>query len=158
MRNENISKKFLLCIFQVECSPLCGIVWLKDGLAIDEDDERYTIEFGERAPNYAKNDFESVYSTLRFNIERWPGGKLDRIIDNANYTCQSKSWQMTSLESDGVSSTTYFRVECKQFCVSYKQNTSVIQLVVNAGAIEIHVLIQLQITSTTGSSSMGGNE
>ena len=134
-------------------------MWLKDGLAIDEDDERYTIEFGERAPNYAKNDFESVYSTLRFNIERWPGGKLDRIIDNANYTCQSKSWQMTSLESDGVSSTTYFRVECKQFCVSYKKNTSVIQLVVNAGAIEIHVLIQLQITSTTSSSSsMGGNE
>ena len=100
---------------------MCGIVWLKDGLAIDEDDERYTIEFGERAPNYAKNDFESVYSTLRFNIERWPGGKLDRIIDNANYTCQSKSWQMTSLESEGVSSTTYFRVECKQCyynCVS----------------------------------------
>ena len=92
-----------------------------NGTAIDEDDERYTIEFGERAPNYAKNDFESVYSTLRFNIERWPGGKLDRIIDNANYTCQSKSWQMTSLESEGVSSTTYFRVECKQCyynCVS----------------------------------------
>ena len=137
---------------------MCGIVWLKDGLAIDEDDERYTIEFGERAPNYAKNDFESVYSTLRFNIERWPGGKLDRIIDNANYTCQSKSWQMTSLESDGVSSTTYFRVECKQFCVSHKKNTSVIQLVVNAGVIEIHVLIQLQITSTTIYSRMGGNE
>ena len=93
---------------------MCGIVWLKDGLAIDEDDERYTIEFGERAPNYAKNDFESVYSTLKFNIERWPGGKLDRIIDNANYTCQSKSWQMTSWETEGVSSTTYFRVECKR--------------------------------------------
>ena len=97
---------------------MCGIVWLKDGLPIDEDDERYTIEYGERAPNYAKNDFESVYSTLNFNIDRWPGGKLDRIIDNANYTCQSKSWQMTSMDTEGVSSTTYFRVECKQ-CISF---------------------------------------
>ena len=48
---------------------------------------------------------------------RWPGGKLDRIIDNANYTCQSKSWQVSTLKdssvSDVVSSTTYFRVECK---------------------------------------------
>ena len=48
---------------------------------------------------------------------RWPGGKLDRIIDNANYTCQSKSWQVSTLKdssvSDVVSSTTYFRVECE---------------------------------------------
>jgi hypothetical protein len=97
----------------VECSPLCEIVWLKDGLALDEDDERYTISYGERPPNYAKNDFESVYSTLHFNIDQWPGGKLDRIIDNANYTCQSRSWQVSSLQTDGVTSTTYFRVECK---------------------------------------------
>ena len=82
-------------------------------MALDEDDERYTISFGERPPNYAKNDFESVYSTLRFNIDQWPGGKLDRIIDNANYTCQSRSWQVSSLQTDGVTSTTYFRVECK---------------------------------------------
>ena len=80
---------------------------------IDEDDERYTISYGERPPNYAKNDFESVYSTLHFNIDQWPGGKLDRIIDNANYTCQSRSWQVSSLQTDGVTSTTYFRVECK---------------------------------------------
>ena len=82
-------------------------------MALDEDDERYTISFGERPPNYAKNDFESVYSTLQFNIDQWPGGKLDRIIDNANYTCQSRSWQVSSLQNDGVTSTTYFRVECK---------------------------------------------
>merc|ERR1712241_407784 len=95
---------------QVECSPLCEIVWLNDGMALEED-ERYTISFGERPPNYAKNDFESVYSTLRFNIDQWPGGKLDRIIDNANYTCQSRSWQVSSLQNYGVTSTTYFRVE-----------------------------------------------
>ena len=103
----------ILTYFQVECSPLCEIVWLKDGMALNEDDERYTISYGERPPNYAKNDFESVYSTLHFNIDQWPGGKLDRIIDNANYTCQSRSWQVSSLQTDGVTSTTYFRVECK---------------------------------------------
>ena len=113
---------------------MCGIVWLKDGLPIDEDDERYTIEYGERAPNYAKNDFESVFSTLKFNIDRWPGGKLDRIIDNANYTCQSKSWQMTSLDTEGVSSTTYFRVECKQ-CISAFIKVTII----DTGALEIHI-------------------
>lgn len=101
-------------LHQVECSPLCKIVWLKDGMAINEDDERYTIMYGEREPDFAKNDFESIYSTLYFNIDKWPGGKLDRIIDNANYTCQSKSWQMSGLgQGDtAVSSTTYFRVEC----------------------------------------------
>ena len=113
---------------------MCGIVWLKDGLPIDEDDERYTIEYGERAPNYAKNDFESVYSTLNFNIDRWPGGKLDRIIDNANYTCQSKSWQMTSMDTEGVSSTTYFRVECKQCIFFFIKVTSI-----DTGALEIHI-------------------
>ena len=106
-----------LFFLQVECSPLCEIVWLKDGVAINEDDERYIIQSGEKPPNPAKNDFESVYSSLHFNIHRWPGGKLDRIIDNANYTCQSKSWSVTALKessiTDVVSSTTYFRVECK---------------------------------------------
>jgi hypothetical protein len=28
---------------QVECSPLCDIVWLKDGAYIGDDDERYSI-------------------------------------------------------------------------------------------------------------------
>jgi len=112
---------------QVECSPLCEIVWLKDGLALDEDDERYTISYGERPPNYAKNDFESVYSTLHFNIDQWPGGKLDRIIDNANYTCQSRSWQVSSLQTDGVTSTTYFRVEYPPENIEISENVIVVE-------------------------------
>ena len=40
--------------------------------------------------NYAKNDFQSVSSMLVFNIEKWrAGGQLNRVIDNANYSCQS---------------------------------------------------------------------
>ena len=97
---------------QVECSPLCDIVWLKDGAYIGDDDDRYTISKGEKPPNFAKNDFESVTSTLNFNFDKWAGGKLDRIIDNANYTCQSTG---NLVSPQGVGSTTYFRVECKSF-------------------------------------------
>lgn len=43
-------------------------------------------------------------------MDKWPAGKLDRIIDNANYTCQSTG---NLVSPQGVSSTTYFRVECK---------------------------------------------
>ena len=123
-----------LFFLQVECSPLCEIVWLKDGVAINEDDERYIIQSGEKPPNPAKNDFESVYSSLHFNIHRWPGGKLDRIIDNANYTCQSKSWSVTALKessiSDVVSSTTYFRVECKILRFFFRISVSCVGLFV----------------------------
>lgn len=42
-------------------------------------------------------------------MEQWPGGKLHREIDNANYTCISSS----NIAGDGVSSNTIFRVECK---------------------------------------------
>ena len=62
------------------------------------------------APNVAKNDFESVVSRLEWNIENWPGRRLDRVIDNANYTCASTG---NLVRAEGVSSTTYFRVECK---------------------------------------------
>ena len=72
--------------FQVECSPLCEIVWLKDGVAINEDDERYIISSGEKPPNPAKNDFESVYSSLNFNINRWPDGKLGRVLHKISMT------------------------------------------------------------------------
>ena len=95
---------------QVECSPICDIYWLKDGVPIADDDERYTVTKELVESDVAKNDFESVISRLSWNIDRWPGGRLDRIIDNANYTCQSTG---NSAGSDGVGSTTYFRVECE---------------------------------------------
>ena len=96
---------------QVECSPMCDIVWLKDGAAISEDDDRYTMVTKTIPANYATNDFESVNSTLVFNIHNWrSSGKLDRELDNANYTCQSTG---NLVGRAGVKSTTYFRVECK---------------------------------------------
>ena len=96
---------------QVECKPICTIFWLKDGAPIGDDDARYSMSHMEWEKNYAKNDFQSVSSTLVFNIEKWRAdGQLNRVIDNANYTCQS---QGNLVGNEGVKSTTYFRVECK---------------------------------------------
>ncbi|XP_071742756.1 hemicentin-1 isoform X9 [Lepeophtheirus salmonis] len=93
---------------QVECSPLCDIFWLKDGIPIADDDSRYTIITESLPSNFAKNDFESVKSELIWRIQNWPNGKLDRETDNANFTCQSTE---NLVGTPGVSSDTYFRVE-----------------------------------------------
>lgn len=99
---------FLSC--HVECFPLCEIVWLKNGLPIGET-ELYSIKTTTLPPDQTKSDFESVLSTLFWNLTAWPNGQLDRQLDNANYTCQSTSNSVGA----GVSSTTHFHVECKLF-------------------------------------------
>jgi len=95
----------LLC--QVECSPLCDILWLKDGVPITDNSDYFTIRTRQVPPNYSKNDFESVKSMLLWNLENWPHGKLNRNEDNTNYSCKSSSNEV----GKGVSSATHFRVE-----------------------------------------------
>lgn len=51
----------------------------------------------------------SVKSVLSFNLRMWSQAKLDPVADTANYTCGSTSNSV----GDGVSSTTFFRVECE---------------------------------------------
>lgn len=92
---------------QVECYPLCEIVWLNDGLPLS-DSEYYSIKTTTLPPDQTRSDFESVLSTLIWNLTAWPNG-LDRHRDNTNYTCQSTSNSVGA----GVSSTTHFHVECK---------------------------------------------
>lgn len=90
---------------------MCSIVWLKNGAAISNDDDRYTMVLEEMGPDAATNDFESIKSVLIFNIDNWGRqGVLDRVIDNANYTCQSTG---NLVQREGVKSTTYFQVQCK---------------------------------------------
>ncbi|XP_037073328.1 hemicentin-1-like [Pollicipes pollicipes] len=91
---------------RVECSPLCELEWLKDGQVI-EDGSYYSIKTGALEPDPRTNDFESVVSTLTWNITAWPNQTLDRVRDNANYTCRSTS----NTVGLGVSSTTLFTVE-----------------------------------------------
>ncbi|KAJ9592942.1 hypothetical protein L9F63_015402 [Diploptera punctata] len=58
-------------------------------------------------PDARTNDFESIRSTLHWNMSAWPGGQLDRIQDTANYTCQSTGNEV----GEGVKSSTKFMVE-----------------------------------------------
>ena len=100
--SRNVS---LLC--QVECSPLCDILWLKDGVPITDNSDYFTIRTRQVPPNYSKNDFESVKSVLAWNLENWPQGRLSRSEDNSNFTCKTSSNGI----GPGVTSSTHFRVE-----------------------------------------------
>lgn len=94
---------------QVECYPICEIYWLKNGVPINFQEHFFTIKNTKLRPEPAKNDFESIVSTLAWNMTAWPNGKLNRAVDNDNYTCQSSPNE----HGAGVYSTTHFRVECK---------------------------------------------
>ncbi|XP_017770206.1 PREDICTED: LOW QUALITY PROTEIN: uncharacterized protein LOC108557968 [Nicrophorus vespilloides] len=85
MNLKNIS---LTC--RVECSPLCGITWFKDGHKLNlHNNPLYYETKANFPPDLRKNDFESVESTLIWNMTAWPGEMLDRTAPNSNYTCQS---------------------------------------------------------------------
>uniref|UniRef100_A0A182IUJ9 Ig-like domain-containing protein n=1 Tax=Anopheles atroparvus TaxID=41427 RepID=A0A182IUJ9_ANOAO len=92
---------------RVECVPSCTISWFKDGIGIDESDERYYITNSYLPSEPATGDFESAYSVLHFNMSAWPNGILDRIKDSSNYSCVSTN----NSAGPGVRSTTYFGVE-----------------------------------------------
>ena len=138
---------------QVECKPICTIFWLKDGTPIGDDDVRYSMSHMEWEKNYAKNDFQSVSSTLVFNIEKWRAdGQLNRVIDNANYTCQS---QGNLVGNEGVKSTTYFRVECKfnvfelriiRIFMYHTISTNITIIITASNTIAITISVSITIT------------
>ncbi|XP_067007165.1 nephrin isoform X1 [Anabrus simplex] len=93
---------------RVECSPKCEVQWLKNDKLLDTaNGSLYTVQNVALPPDTSSNDFQSIRSTLVWNMSAWPGGQLDRIHDNANYTCQSTSNSVGA----GVKSTTIFGVE-----------------------------------------------
>ncbi|XP_058464144.1 uncharacterized protein LOC131438278 isoform X2 [Malaya genurostris] len=92
---------------KVECVPSCTISWFKDGVGIEDNDERYYITNKYLGSTPATGDFETAYSVLHFNMSSWPGGILDRIRDSSNYSCVSTN----NSAGPGVRSTTYFGVE-----------------------------------------------
>lgn len=99
---------------RVECVPACSIDWFKNGVGIDKSDEKYSISESYLPADYEAGDFESVISELRFNMNVWPGGKLDIFKDNANYSCVSTP----NTEGSGVRSESEFFVECG--CLEWK--------------------------------------
>ncbi|KAK6619008.1 hypothetical protein RUM44_003390 [Polyplax serrata] len=93
---------------RVECSPLCTVSWLKNGRPIEKTAGSSTLlRTLLYLPIPSTNDFNSIQSTLMWNMNAWPGGQLDRLYDNANYTCQSTG----NTVGGGVRSTTFFGVE-----------------------------------------------
>ncbi|KAI4471623.1 b-cell receptor cd22 [Holotrichia oblita] len=76
---------------RIECSPICNISWLKNGLQIPKNDPQYSFKETTYPPDPKKNDFESIESTLIFNMDQWPGKQLDKTAQNTVYTCQSSS-------------------------------------------------------------------
>ncbi|XP_037031705.1 hemicentin-2 isoform X7 [Bradysia coprophila] len=101
----NIPGIMLTC--RVECVPECTINWFKDGVGIDESNDRYYINETYLRAEPATGDFESVLSELHFNMSAWPDQKLDIYKDNANYSCSSTS----KTDGPGVRSATYIGVE-----------------------------------------------
>lgn len=92
----------------VECAPMCNISWLKNGVPMDfTKTNRYYLMNVLHPPDPRTNDFESIQSTLVWNLTAWPSGQLDRVEDNVKFTCESSSNGIGS----GVKSSTHFHVE-----------------------------------------------
>ncbi|XP_076393666.1 neuromusculin isoform X8 [Megachile rotundata] len=92
----------------VECAPICNISWLKGGVLMDfSKTNRYYLSNVIHPPDPRTNDFESIQSTLVWNLTAWPAGQLDRVEDNVQFTCESSSNGI----GPGVKSSTHFHVE-----------------------------------------------
>ena len=101
----------------MECAPLCTIEWLKNDEIIAGDDILYTIEENIVPENPDTNMFTSVLSRLSWNLENFPGNKLDHNELNFTISCQVD-------ESDiglSLSSTSLITVECEfySFCPTH---------------------------------------
>ncbi|XP_030767914.1 hemicentin-1 isoform X2 [Sitophilus oryzae] len=94
---------------RVECFPLCNIIWKKNGriLEFNERNKLYYNKTVIHPPDLQKNIFESIESTLIWNMTARPGQRLNRTDPNSNYTCQSESNQI----GPGVSSTIEIAVD-----------------------------------------------
>ncbi|XP_076242835.1 neuromusculin isoform X2 [Calliopsis andreniformis] len=92
----------------VECAPICNISWLKDGVPMDfTKTNRYYLSNVYYPPDPRTNDFESIQSTLVWNLTAWPSGQLDRVEDNMMFTCESSDNGI----GHAVKSSTNFHVE-----------------------------------------------
>ncbi|XP_076371726.1 B-cell receptor CD22-like isoform X2 [Tachypleus tridentatus] len=91
---------------RIECDPLCEIQWRKNEENIT-DSYLYLIKSAVLPEDTQAGYFISVVSTLQWNLTAWPGGTLDRDLDNANYTCVGSG----TAAGPSVSTSTEFRVE-----------------------------------------------
>ena len=94
----------VLCC-QVECDPLCDLLWLREDVAIEAEDEMFEIIEEVLPEDPDNNVFVSVRSTLRkranmtFNLE----------TTNFTISCQVSGHQF----GDSISSSLSVLVECE---------------------------------------------
>ena len=67
---------------QVECSPLCSIVWVVGEQEVDGEGEQYAVEEEQVEEDQDKDQFTSVVSTLSWTQE-------ERTEEDFNITCRS---------------------------------------------------------------------
>ncbi|EFN82322.1 Titin [Harpegnathos saltator] len=92
----------------IECAPICNISWLRNDTPMDfSKTNRYYVSNVYYPPDPRTNDFESIRSTLMWNLTAWPNNHLDRAEDDVKFTCKSSSNGI----GPGVESSTYFHVE-----------------------------------------------
>ncbi|XP_076648932.1 neuromusculin isoform X4 [Halictus rubicundus] len=92
----------------VECAPICNITWWKKDARIDfSKTNRYYVSNVYHEADPRTNDFESIQSTLIWNLTAWPSGQLDRAEDNVEFTCRTNGNGI----GPGVNSSTHFHVE-----------------------------------------------
>ncbi|XP_018356527.1 PREDICTED: hemicentin-1 isoform X1 [Trachymyrmex septentrionalis] len=92
----------------IECAPICTISWLRDDIPMNfTKTNRYYVSNVYHPPDPRTDDFESIQSTLIWNLTVWPNGQLDRAEDNVKFTCKSSSNGI----GPGVESFTHFHVE-----------------------------------------------
>ena len=93
---------WILC-FQVECRPLCHIGWYKNGSYIRTRNSFYTVKTEHLESNIMANLFESVRSTLVFNVEQWPLRALSQLTDNRWGLSDDRDWVTRVLQRVRVS-------------------------------------------------------
>ena len=105
---QSSAQIFSLCS-QVECDPLCDLLWTREDVPIETDDEMFEIIEEVLPEDPDNNVFTSVRSTLRkrANIT------FDHEETNLTISCQVSDHQV----GDSISSSMSVLVECK--CLLY---------------------------------------
>ncbi|RZC32225.1 Ig 3 and/or I-set domain containing protein, partial [Asbolus verrucosus] len=73
---------------RIECYPACSVIWFKDGHRLDtENNHLYYVNIKEHPADVNKNDFESIESTLVWDMKNWPDQMLNKSAPHSHYTC-----------------------------------------------------------------------
>ena len=90
---------------QVECDPICEIVWIRDGTVVDKEDEMFEI----LEEVHAEDSANSVFMSVRSRLVKRDNVTLDHDETNMTISCQVSDHQF----GESISSSSILSVECK---------------------------------------------